>query len=131
MYEQENRREEEHLAVAAGTDPHTADAGLVEHQQEQAGLKIEHGQSGQNGPNAGLDCEQGQNGPGDNRHLQDLPSSGGVGGGRSGGGGGGPDCKACKRNFWTSVLNAVIKISTYCCPLNTKQPSKPVNNQRI
>ena len=105
MYEQEDyKREEEHLAVAAGTDPHSADAGLVEHQQEQAGLKIEHGQSGQNGPGAELDCEQGQNGHGDNRHLQDLPSSGGVGGG--------PDCKACKRNFWTSVLNAVIKIST-------------------
>lgn len=43
---------------------------------------------------------------GDNRNMQNLPSSGGVGGGRS------ADCSTCKRNFWTSVLNAIIKIAT-------------------
>lgn len=90
MYErkQKHMREEEgekdHLAMAAGADPHTAN------------------------PN----CEYGQDGkdePGDDRHLQDLPSLGGVGGGRSGAR---SDCGSCKRNFWTTLLQAVVKVST-------------------
>ena len=144
MYEQENKREKGHLAMAASAVPTTTSlnieqgqsgrnepASCLDIEQGQSGrneptscLNIEQGQSGQYGPSSCLDIEQGesgQNGASNNQHLQNLPSSGGVGGGRSrdvGGssGGGGRresvDCPTCRRNFWTTLLQAVVKVST-------------------
>ena len=114
MYErkQKHMREEgekDLLAMAAGSDPHTADAGVVEQEQESPYPRAVEGSSNPTNdqPN------------GDNRHLQNLPSSGGVGEGHSGGRGVGEDrsgarsdCGSCKRNFWTTLLQAVVKVST-------------------
>lgn len=124
MYErkQKHMREEgekDLLAMAAGSDPHTADAGVVEQEQESPYHRAVEGSS-----NPANDQPNG-----DNRNLQNLPSLGGVGGGREVGGGrsGGrevegarpedrsgarSDCGSCKRNFWTTLLQAVVKVST-------------------
>lgn len=98
MYEQQENymREEEHLAVAASTDPHLADAGVVEQEEKTLPRPLPD--------RAGCGNPATDQPNGDNRHLPNLPSSEGVGRGR--------DCQTCKRNFWTSVLNAITKIAT-------------------
>lgn len=51
-----------------------------------------------------MNKEQERNKKDGSHYSQSLPQTGEAAGE--------PDCRSCRRNFWTSALNAVIKIAT-------------------